>query len=61
MGNFQVTLPDDLHWRLKARACDEHLSLRALVFKALEEYLQQHPPEPPKSEGKEVIKSDNPA
>lgn len=45
MGNIRFNLPDDLHWDLKRRATDERITLKELVMKALQEYLEQHPPE----------------
>ncbi len=34
-------VPDDLHRRAKAKAAMEGISLKALVIKALEEYLKK--------------------
>jgi len=46
MGNFHIRFPDDLHWNLKKRAMDERMSLKDLVTKVLQQYLEQNPPPP---------------
>lgn len=47
MGNVRISLPDDLHRNLKRRAIDEDISLKELMTKALQEYVEQHPPMQP--------------
>jgi len=46
MANIRYDIPDDLHWNLKRRAVDERMSLKDLVVKALQQYLEQNPPPP---------------
>lgn len=46
MANIRYDLPDDLHWNLKRRAADERITLKDLVTKALQQYLEQTPPPP---------------
>lgn len=46
MANIRYDLPDDLHWNLKRRAADERITLKGLVTKALQQYLEQNPPPP---------------
>lgn len=49
MGDIRVQLNEDLHWRIKLQAMQEHITLyeflQKLVPKALEAYLAQkaHP------------------
>jgi len=47
MGNVRINLPDNLHRNLKRRAIDEGIPMRELLVKALQEYIEQHPPLPP--------------
>ena len=47
MGNVRIDLPDNLHRNLKRRAIDEGIPMRELLVKALQEYIEQHPPLPP--------------
>lgn len=44
MGKALINFPDDLHKDLKRRAIDEGISLKELIVKALQEYIEQHPP-----------------
>ena len=47
MGDIRVQLNEDLHWRIKLQAMQEHITLQKflqkLVPKALEAYLAQKP------------------
>ena len=44
MGKALIDIPDEVHWNLKRRAIDEHISLKELAVKALREYIDRHPP-----------------
>ena len=44
MANIRYDIPDGLHWDLKRRAVDERMSLKDLVTKALQYYLDHNPP-----------------
>lgn len=44
LRNVRFTLPDELHKDLKRKAIDESISLKDLVIKALQEYIDKHPP-----------------
>ena len=44
MRNVRFTLPDELHKDLKRKAIDESIPLKGLVIKALQEYINKHPP-----------------
>jgi len=44
MGKALIVIPDNIHLDLKRRAIDERIPLKELIVKALQEYLEQHPP-----------------
>ena len=44
MGKALIVIPDNIHLDLKRRAIDERISLKDLIVKALQEYIEQHPP-----------------
>lgn len=46
MTKSLIDIPDELHWHLKRRALDERIALKELLVKALQEYVNQHPPAP---------------
>jgi len=47
MGDVRIDLPDNLHRNLKRRAIDEGIPMKDLLIKALQEYIENHPPLPP--------------
>lgn len=46
MGKALVDMSDELHRNLRRRAIDEGISLKELMKKALQQYLEQNPPSP---------------
>ncbi len=44
MGKVLISIPDELHKDLKRRAIDESVSLKELIQRALQQYMERYTP-----------------